>query len=126
MGHTPTQIFSASRLALPAGSRLTLSPQPQAPFWFGLLNTNCDGELVGLVVHLGAEQIQHGLRIDDHARAVALDDLVELADAVGPGHGVLHAGAAALLDADLEALDLGSLGGHQGLDARARRRPSGS
>ncbi len=30
----------ASSAAEPAGSMLTLSPQPQAPFWFGLLNTN--------------------------------------------------------------------------------------
>jgi hypothetical protein len=28
-----------------AGSRLTLSPQPHALFWFGLLNTNCEESL---------------------------------------------------------------------------------
>lgn len=36
----PGQSLPVSRLALGAGTRLTLSPQPQALFWFGLLNTN--------------------------------------------------------------------------------------
>ena len=31
-----------SSLSLAAGARLTDSPQPQEPVWFGLVNTNCE------------------------------------------------------------------------------------
>src|SRR6266508_4419729 len=61
------------------------------------------GELVGLVVHLGAEQEQHRLGIDEHPHALVLDHLVELLDALGIFHGVGHAGTAAVLDADAHA-----------------------
>src|SRR3954466_2785251 len=63
--------------------------------------------LVGLVVHLGAEQEQHRLGIDQDLDALVLDDLVGRADIVGVFDGVGLAGTAAVLDADAQAHDLG-------------------
>jgi len=63
------------------------------------------GELVGLVVHLGADQEQHGLGIDQDTHALVLDHLVGGLDPLGVFHGVGHAGAAAVLDADAHADD---------------------
>src|SRR5215475_6400885 len=44
--------------------------------------------LVGLVVHLGAQQVQHGLGVDQDLHALVLDDLVGGADLMGIFHGV--------------------------------------
>ena len=63
--------------------------------------------LVGLVVHLGAEQEQHGLGIDQDLDALVLDDLVGRADVMGVFDRVGLPGAAAVLDADAQADDLG-------------------
>src|SRR5260370_23241665 len=54
--------------------------------------------LVDLVVHLGAEQKQHGLGIDQDLHALVLDDLVGGADIVGIFDRVGLPGAAAVLD----------------------------
>src|SRR5215813_12286364 len=54
------------------------------------------GELVGLVIHLGADQEQDRLRVDQHAHALVLDHLVGGADLVGIFHRIGHAGAAAV------------------------------
>lgn len=39
-GLTSRREDHASTFGTTAATRLTLSPHPQAPFWFGLLNTN--------------------------------------------------------------------------------------
>src|SRR4029078_118856 len=52
------------------------------------------------VVHLGAEQEQDCLWIDEDLDAFVLHDLIERALLFGPFHGVFHAGAAAILDAE--------------------------
>ena len=62
-------------------------------------------KLLGLVVHLGAEQEQHRLRIDQDLHALVLDHFVVSASALGVFHRVFHAGAAAVLDADPHAHD---------------------
>ena len=59
--------------------------------------------LVGLVVHLGAEQEQHGLGIDQDLDALVLDHLVGGTDLVGIFDRVGLPGAAAVLDADAQA-----------------------
>ena len=56
--------------------------------------------LVGLVVHLGAEQEQHGLGIDQDLDALVLDHFVGRADLVGVFDRVGLPGAAAVLDPD--------------------------
>src|SRR6201991_2747019 len=63
--------------------------------------------LVGLVVHLGAEQEQHGLGVDQDLHALILDHLVGRTDLVGIFDRVGLTGAAAILDADAQADDLG-------------------
>src|SRR3954454_22142005 len=63
--------------------------------------------LVGLVVHLGAEQEQHRLGIDRDLDAAVLDHLVGGADFMGIFDRVGLAGATAVLDADAQAHDLG-------------------
>ena len=35
-------VRTLSSFSAAAGARLTNSPQPQAPVWFGLVNTNCE------------------------------------------------------------------------------------
>src|SRR5581483_10175696 len=77
-------------------------------------------ELVGHVVHLGAQQVHDGLGVDQHAGAVVLHHLVEALLLAGPVERVLHAGAAALLDADAQAGAAGALGRQDGPDALGR------
>ena len=60
-----------------------------------------------MVVHLGAEQEQHGLGIDQDLDALVLDDLVGRADIMGVFDSVGLSGTAAVLDADAQAHDLG-------------------
>src|SRR3954465_2017092 len=62
-------------------------------------------ELRRLVVHLGAEQEQHRLRIDEDLDALVLDDVLAGLRAFRVLHRVGHAGAAAVLDADAHAGD---------------------
>jgi molybdopterin synthase catalytic subunit len=45
LGALTPQVPSASNLSLETGARLTDSPHPHEPVWFGLLNTNCDDSL---------------------------------------------------------------------------------
>src|SRR5438105_11698397 len=61
--------------------------------------------LVGLVVHLGAEQEQHGLGIDQDLDALVLDYFVGGAHLMGIFDRIGLTGAAAILDADAEADD---------------------
>src|SRR6266481_531359 len=56
--------------------------------------------LVDLVVHLGAEQKQHGLRIDQYLHALVLDDLVGGTNLVRIFDRVRLPGATAVLDPD--------------------------
>ena len=63
--------------------------------------------LVDLVVHLGAEQKQHGLGIDQDLDALVLNDLVGGADIVGVFDRLGLPGAAAVLDPDPQADDFG-------------------
>src|SRR5580692_197262 len=63
--------------------------------------------LVGLVVHLGAQQEQHRLGIDQDLDALVLDHFVGGADIVGIFDGVGLPGAAAVLDPNPKADDLG-------------------
>src|SRR6185295_5851875 len=58
-------------------------------------------------VHLGAEQEQHRLRIDQYLDALVLHDLVGWFDIVGVFDGIGLTGAAAVLDADAQPDDLG-------------------
>src|SRR5262249_46281652 len=76
------------RLAATAGRRL---------IW--IVEHKGRGQLVDLEVHLGAEQEQHGLRVDQKLHALVLDHLVELVGSLGIFHRVGHAGAAAVLHA---------------------------
>src|SRR5262249_42911425 len=69
----------------------------------GIVEHELRRELVGLVVHLGAEQEQHRLGIDQDPDALVLDHLVRLFDSLGIFHRIGHAGAAAILDADAYA-----------------------
>ncbi len=55
-------VRSASSFSLGAGARFTLSPQPQALVWFGFEKHKLGRELVGLEIHLRAEEVKHGLR----------------------------------------------------------------
>src|SRR5262245_7575294 len=55
-------------------------------------------ELVGLIIHLGADQEQHRFGIDQDAHALVLDHLVGGLDLLGILHRVGHAGAAAVAD----------------------------
>src|SRR5215471_10180487 len=64
-------------------------------------------QLVGLVVHLGSEQEQHGLWIDQNLDALVFNDLIGRADFVGIFDRVGLAGAATILDADAKANDFG-------------------
>ena len=68
--------------------------------------------LVGLVVHLGAEQEQHRLGIDQDLDALVLDDLVGRLDVMGVFDGVGLPGAAAVLDTDAQSdnFGIGALG----------------
>ena len=86
----------------------TDSPQPQAEVWFGLLKTKPDFSIDCLVVHLGAEQEQHRLGIDEDLDALVLDDLIERLLLLRPFHRVFHAGAAAILDAEAQGRPPGS------------------
>ena len=61
------------------------------------------GKLVRLVVHLGAEEIHDRSRLDQQHRTSILDNLVVRLLRLSQGHGVFHAGAATLLDADPQA-----------------------
>ena len=71
-----------------------------------MLNTKPDFRAVeAWIVHLGAEQEHHRLGVDQHLDALVLDHLVEGLLILGPFHGVFHAGAAAVLDADAQADD---------------------
>src|SRR6202012_6273733 len=63
--------------------------------------------LVGLVVHLGAEQEQHRLGIDQDLDALVLDHFVGGANIVGIFYRVGLPRAAAVLDPDPKADDLG-------------------
>src|SRR6266404_2180141 len=56
--------------------------------------------LVDLVVHLGTEQKQHGLRIDQYLDALVLNDLVGGTNLVRIFDGIGLAGATAVLDPD--------------------------
>src|SRR3954454_829447 len=59
--------------------------------------------LVGFVIHLGAEQEQHGLGIDQDLDAPVLDLLVGRPDLVLIFDGIGLPGAAAVLDADAQS-----------------------
>ena len=67
---------------------VTLSPQPQASVWFGLLNTNFEASPRRLVIDLGADQEQHRLGLDQDGDALVLDHLVQRTDLIGIGEGV--------------------------------------
>jgi hypothetical protein len=56
------------------------------------------GQLLGLVIHLGADQNSTALRIDPHAPP--LSSTTRPPSTLGVFHGVRHAGAAAVLDAN--------------------------
>src|SRR5712691_12184732 len=77
--------------------------------------------LVDLVIHLGAQQKQYGLGIDQDLHALVLDDLVGGADFVGVFDRIGLPGAAAVLDADPQADDLG-IGAFGQLGNALRRR----
>src|ERR1700753_2624969 len=62
---------------------------------------------VGLVVHLGAEQEQHGLGIDQDLDALVLDHFIGGTDLVRVLHRIGLSGAAAVLDSDPQTDDLG-------------------
>src|SRR6266566_1245308 len=62
--------------------------------------------LVDLVVHLGAQQEQHGLRIDQDLHALVLDDLVGRTNLVGVFDRIGLPRAAAVLDPDAKSDDL--------------------
>ena len=80
---------------------------------------------IGLVVHLGAEQEQHGLRIDQDLHALVLDDFIGRADLMGVFDGIGLSGTAAVLDADTKADDLGigALGQFGNTGCRCFRQP---
>src|ERR1700761_827891 len=63
--------------------------------------------LVGLVVHLGAEQEQDRLGVDQDLDALVLDDFVGGANFMGVFDRIGLAGAAAVLDSDAQADDFG-------------------
>src|SRR3954468_4642978 len=71
----------------------------------GIVEDELGLHLVGLVVHLGAEQEQHGLRIDQDLDAAVFHHLVGGAGFVGVVARVGLPGAAAVLDADAQADD---------------------
>src|SRR5712664_587349 len=77
--------------------------------------------LVGLVVHLVAQQKQYGLGIDQDLHALVLDDLVGGTDLVGVFDRIGLPGAAAVLDADPQAHDLG-IGAFGQISNALRRR----
>jgi hypothetical protein len=95
------KVARATTLRSPARA----GPQPHAAVWFGLLKMNCADSFSNLVVHLGAEQEQHRLRLDENAHSFVFDHLVERIDLFGVFHGVAHAGAAAIFDADAHRRD---------------------
>src|SRR5262249_12044818 len=84
----------------------------------GIVEHELRGKLVDLEVHLGAEQEQHRLRIDQDAHSLVLDDLVGRLDARGIFHRVGHPGAATVLDPDTHARDRPLGLGKKLLDAR--------
>src|SRR3954453_6359128 len=63
--------------------------------------------LVDLVIHLGAQQKQHRLGIDQDLHALVLDHLVSGLDVVRIFDGIGLTRAAAILDPDAQADDLG-------------------
>src|SRR5215813_8565889 len=73
----------------------------------GIVEDELGLHLVGLVVHLGAEQEQHGLGIDEDLHALVLDDFVGRADLMGIFDGIGLAGAATVLHTDAQSHDLG-------------------
>ena len=105
-----------------AGVIATDSPQPQAEVWFGFSEDELRRQLRGLEIHLGAEQEQHRLGVDEDRHALVLDDLVAAGStALRIFHRVGHAGAAAVLDADAHADDRPVGLGDDILDAVCRR-----
>src|ERR1700733_10558799 len=89
-------------LLLSLGRRLELHrfAAPAGPGLVGIVEHELGGELLGLVVHLGAQEEQDRLGVDQHAYALVLDQLVGRLDLLGVFHRIGHAGAAAVLDAD--------------------------
>jgi glutathione S-transferase len=77
-------------------------------------------QLVDPVIHLGAQQEQHCLGIDQDAHALVLDDFVQRIDLLGIIHDVGHAGAAAVLNADAHGGDRMIGFRHHRLDAFRR------
>src|SRR3954451_5416652 len=73
----------------------------------GIVEDELGLHLVGLVVHFGAEQEQPRLGIDQDLDALVLDNLIGGFDVVGIFDRVGLPGAAAVLDADAQAHDLG-------------------
>src|SRR5690606_18191330 len=76
-----------------------------------IVENELGGQLVDFVVHLGAEQEQNSLRVDQNANPLVLDNFVELVLLSSPAHRVFHARAAAVLHADAQAHNVGA-GGH--------------
>src|SRR3954454_1741752 len=84
------------RLAAAAGTDLV-----------GVVEDELGLHLVRLVVHLGAEQEQHGLWVDQDLDALILDNLVGWLHVVGVFNRVGLPRAAAVLDSDAQADDRG-------------------
>ena len=70
-----------------------------------MLKTKPDFSGRGLEIHFRAEQEQDRLGVDQDLDALVLDHFIEGLLLGRPFHGVFHAGAAAILDADAQAHD---------------------
>jgi hypothetical protein len=76
------------------------SPQPQRPLLVGVLEDEARLQLLLLVVHLGADQEQRRLGVDQELDAAGLDHLVHRLLLVGELQRVAHARAALAAHAD--------------------------
>src|SRR5947207_10023875 len=95
--------FQRLEFLLPRRHEIDGLPAPARAFLVRVVEHELRGEAVDLVVHLRAEEVEYRLWVDQDTGALVLDHLVERLLFVRPSHGVLHAGAAALLDADAGA-----------------------
>ena len=73
----------------------------------GIIEDKLARELIGLKIHLCAEQKEHGFRIDHHCGALFRYDFITGADGISGFDGVGHPSAAAIFDAHAQTDDRG-------------------
>ena len=84
----------------------------------GVVEDKTGGQLVLLEIHFGAKEKQHRPGVDGEADALVLDHFIARCRAGGDFHGIGHAGAAAVPDADTQRRVVPTLAGQHLAHAR--------